>query len=76
MDPDPNSPDEPVSGPAPSADDVRQMLRGVIDPELHVSIVELGMVDAVTVEPDGHVTVGVALTTAACPLRGHPQQRR
>ena len=70
MDPDPNSPDEPVSGPAPSADDVRQMLRGVIDPELHVSIVELGMVDAVTVEPDGHVTVGVALTTAACPLRG------
>jgi ATP-binding protein involved in chromosome partitioning len=70
MHPDPNSPDEPVGGPAPSADDVRQMLRGVIDPELHVSIVELGMVDAVTVEPDGHVTVGVALTTAACPLRG------
>jgi len=70
MHPDPNSPDEPIAGPAPSADDVRQMLRGVIDPELHVSIVELGMVDAVTVEPDGHVTVGVALTTAACPLRG------
>jgi ATP-binding protein involved in chromosome partitioning len=45
------------------------MLAGVIDPELHVSIVELGMVDDIRVDPDGHVTVKVALTTAGCPLR-------
>jgi ATP-binding protein involved in chromosome partitioning len=72
--PDPNDPGapvhEPVAGPAPTADEVRRMLAGVIDPELHVSIVELGMVDDVRVEPDGHVTVKVALTTAGCPLRG------
>jgi len=61
---------EPVRGPAPTVDDVRRMLAGVIDPELHVSIVDLGMVDDVRVTTDGHVTVKVALTTAGCPLRG------
>jgi ATP-binding protein involved in chromosome partitioning len=71
--PDPDDPGAPVhrpiAGPAPSADEVRRMLAGVIDPELHVSIVELGMVDDVHVAPDGAVTVKVALTTAGCPLR-------
>ena len=46
------------------------MLRGVIDPELHASIVDLGMVDTVTIDDDGRVVVSVALTTAGCPLRG------
>jgi ATP-binding protein involved in chromosome partitioning len=67
---DPGAPvHQPVAGPPPSADDVRQMLRGVIDPELHASIVDLGMVDDVRVDADGKVTVKVALTTAGCPLR-------
>jgi ATP-binding protein involved in chromosome partitioning len=56
------------SGP-PTSDDVRRVLAGVIDPELGVSVVDLGMVDDVGVDADGTVTVGVALTTAACPLR-------
>jgi ATP-binding protein involved in chromosome partitioning len=72
--PDPDDPGAPVhapvAGPPPAVDDVRRILEGVIDPELHASIVELGMVDGVTVEPDGAVTVQIALTTAGCPLRG------
>jgi len=56
----------------PTPDDVRGVLGGVIDPELHASIVDLGMVDDVRIAdgPDaGLVTVKVVLTTAGCPLR-------
>jgi ATP-binding protein involved in chromosome partitioning len=48
--------------------EVLQSLRAVIDPELGDSIVDLGMVRGVTVCGDD-VTVDVALTIAACPLR-------
>jgi ATP-binding protein involved in chromosome partitioning len=57
-----------VNGP-PSADDVLQLLRGVIDPELGGNVVDLGMVPHVTVSPDGDVRVVVKLTIAGCPLR-------
>jgi ATP-binding protein involved in chromosome partitioning len=56
--------------PLPSPADVRNVLAGVLDPELRASIVDLGMVHDVQVEPGGSVLVKVALTTAACPLRG------
>jgi ATP-binding protein involved in chromosome partitioning len=76
--PDPDDPGapvhRPVAGPPPTVEDVRRMLAGVIDPELHASIVELGMVDDVRVEPDGLVVVKVALTTAGCPLRTQIKQ--
>lgn len=72
--PDPNDPGAPVhapiGAPPPTEDDVRRMLVGVIDPELHASIVDLGMVREIDVTPAGEVTVKVALTTAGCPLRG------
>jgi ATP-binding protein involved in chromosome partitioning len=45
------------------------MLAGVMDPELHASIVDLGMVHDVQVAPDGNVVVDIALTTLGCPLR-------
>jgi ATP-binding protein involved in chromosome partitioning len=65
------TPSSPTAEPAPpSADHVRSVLAGVLDPELHASIVDLGMVRDVTVDPGGAVVVKVALTTAACPLRG------
>ena len=72
---DPGAPvHEPEVGPPPSADDVRGVLAGVIDPELNVSITELGMVEHVDVSAAGHVMVRVALTTAGCPLRHQIKQ--
>jgi ATP-binding protein involved in chromosome partitioning len=41
----------------------------VVDPELGDDIVDLGMVRSITVGADGNVSVEVALTVAACPLR-------
>ena len=55
--------------PPPSADEVRNMLRAVIDPELGDNIVDLGMATGVTVSPDGLVTIGIKLTIKGCPLR-------
>jgi len=70
MESDPGAPvHAPEVGPPPSPADVQGVLAGVIDPELNVSITELGMVDAIDVGSDGHVMVRVALTTAGCPLR-------
>ena len=65
-------PTPPASGPGkiPSVDDVRGVLAGVLDPELRASIVDLGMVHGIEIAPNGDVMVRVALTTAACPLRG------
>jgi ATP-binding protein involved in chromosome partitioning len=53
----------------PTEDAVRDVLRGVVDPELHADIVELDMVQRITVSPLGHVEVVIALTIAGCPLR-------
>jgi ATP-binding protein involved in chromosome partitioning len=53
----------------PSEQDVVEVLRGVVDPELGSDIVDLGMVGAVDVADDGAVTVEVALTISGCPLR-------
>src|SRR5690606_10248720 len=54
----------------PTAEYVRELLRGVVDPELGADIVELGMVQDVQVSPDGVVSIRIGLTTAGCPLRG------
>jgi ATP-binding protein involved in chromosome partitioning len=67
---DPTPPPDGSSPAVPSPDDVRGVLAGVLDPELRASIIDLGMVHDVRVEPNGDVVVKVALTTAACPLRG------
>ena len=55
--------------PVPTEEDVRGTLRGVVDPELGANIVDLGMVNAIDVDPDGFVLVTVALTISGCPLR-------
>jgi Mrp family chromosome partitioning ATPase len=47
---------------------IMEALAGVMDPELHRSLVELGMVRDVSVL-DGEVTLTLALTIPGCPLK-------
>ena len=54
---------------------VLDLLRPVQDPELHRSIVDLGMVRDVNVAGDGSVSLTVVLTIAGCPLRNEIQNR-
>ena len=52
---------------------ISERLATVIDPELGLDIVTLGMVGAIAVH-DRTATIRVALTTPSCPLRGQIEQ--
>ena len=52
----------------PTADEVREVLSTVEDPELRMSIVDLGLLYGVVVEDDGLVSVDMTLTSPACPV--------
>ena len=58
-------------GPVPSpinAADVEEAMRDVIDPELGINVVDLGLVYGVVVDPNNHAVIDMTLTSAACPL--------
>ena len=59
--------------PTPTKEEVRNLLRAVIDPELGDNIVDLGMAGEITMK-DGIVTIGVKLTIRGCPLRAQIQK--
>jgi serine O-acetyltransferase len=50
--------------------DVRDALKEVIDPEMGISIVELGLVKEIGIE-NGDVEIRMVLTTPTCPLAGY-----
>ena len=58
----------------PTTDQIIEALRPVEDPELHRSIVDLGMVRDITMK-GGVVSLTVVLTIAGCPLRNEIQNR-
>src|ERR1700683_1502412 len=53
----------------PTAEQVTKALDGVLDPEIHRPITELGMVKTGEIGPGGAVRVEVWLTVAGCPMR-------
>ena len=54
----------------PSAETVRQALRAVKAPELHLNIIDIGLVYDVDVGETGDVLVKMTLTSPGCPAGG------
>jgi metal-sulfur cluster biosynthetic enzyme len=50
-----------------TAEEIRQALKGVKDPELGISIVDLGLIYGIE-EKDGRVNITATLTYPGCPL--------
>lgn len=48
--------------------DVEEALRDVVDPELGINVVDLGLIYGITVDGANHATIDMTLTSAACPL--------
>ena len=61
-------PEAPPAAEVASVDDVAEALRDVVDPELGINVVDLGLVYDIRVEADNTATVDMTLTSAACPL--------
>ncbi|TDE90301.1 metal-sulfur cluster assembly factor [Occultella glacieicola] len=52
----------------PNAADVEEALRDVIDPELGINVVDLGLVYGITLDQNNVAMIDMTLTSAACPL--------
>jgi metal-sulfur cluster biosynthetic enzyme len=57
----------PYTGPAELRQRVEQALRGVVDPELALSLVDVGLVYGVTID-ERKAHVAVTMTSVACPV--------
>lgn len=51
-----------------SVEDVTEAMRDVVDPELGINVVDLGLVYGITISPDNVAAIDMTLTSAACPL--------
>jgi metal-sulfur cluster biosynthetic enzyme len=53
---------------APSEEDVLEAMKDVVDPELMVNVVDLGLVYGVTIDEANNATIDMTLTSPTCPL--------
>lgn len=60
-------PDE-VGRARPTETEVLDAMLDVVDPELMVNVVDLGLVYGVHIDDDNHATIDMTLTSPTCPL--------
>ncbi|MGH7068447.1 MAG: metal-sulfur cluster assembly factor [Acetobacteraceae bacterium] len=60
---------ENVTAQAPDTEDILEALRDVVDPELGINVVDLGLIYGLQVGDDRTVTIDMTLTSAGCPLQ-------
>jgi metal-sulfur cluster biosynthetic enzyme len=62
-------PEVPAGGVATvTEEDVTEAMKDVVDPELGINVVDLGLVYGVTIDSSSNATIDMTLTSAACPL--------
>jgi metal-sulfur cluster biosynthetic enzyme len=52
-----------------AVDDVEESLRDVVDPELGINVVDLGLIYGLAVDDANVAIIDMTLTSAACPLQ-------
>lgn len=62
-----------TAGADPTEGQVRDRLRNVIDPEVGIGIVDLGLIYDVAID-DQTISITMTMTTPACPLGSYLQQ--
>jgi metal-sulfur cluster biosynthetic enzyme len=63
------APVEGASGGGPATEEsVREALKHVVDPELGINIVDLGLVYDVEISEEGAISIEYTLTTMGCPI--------
>ncbi|WP_045741368.1 MULTISPECIES: metal-sulfur cluster assembly factor [Actinoplanes] len=62
------TPDAPVAVSKATLADIEEAMKDVVDPELGINVVDLGLVYGAHVDEDNIATLDMTLTSAACPL--------
>lgn len=52
-----------------TVEDISEAMKDVIDPELGINVVDLGLIYDMTIEDDDVAILDMTLTSAACPLQ-------
>jgi len=55
-------------GTTTTVEDVTEAMKDVVDPELGINVVDLGLVYGVHLDDESNVVLDMTLTSAACPL--------
>ncbi len=64
----PQVPEPRTDGQLADVDDLEEAMRDVVDPELGINVVDLGLVYDIRVDEGNIAIVDMTLTSAACPL--------
>jgi len=57
-----------VTDTATIAKHIREGLKAVVDPEIHLNVIDLGLIYDIAVNDGGKVTITMTLTTPGCPM--------
>ena len=61
-------PGDDSATPIPTEEEIEEAMKDVVDPELMVNVVDLGLLYGVTVDEEANVTLDMTLTSPTCPL--------